>query len=244
MQEHQQKLLENSRTSAMGEMISMIAHQWRQPLSVINTVIATLKIKKELNILDDATEEESYEKIEKTVNYLSHTIDDFRNFFKTNKELSTVSIKSTLNKATNLLMGDINLYEILYTENIPKNLNIVTYKNELIQALINILKNSIDAFKDKPKENQILTVKVFEEITHISIEIQDNAGGIKKEVLSKVYEPYFSTKSKNGTGLGLYVCKTIIEEHLNGKLTMSSKDINTKTVIKLPKNLKTAKEEI
>ena len=194
VQEHQQKLLESSRASAMGEMISMIAHQWRQPLSVINTIIATLKIKKELDILDDATQEESYEKIEKTVHYLSDTIDDFRNFFKTNKELSLIPIQTIFDKATNLLMGDINVYEINYTEDIPNNIQINTYKNELIQTLINILKNSIDAFKEAPKEKQILSVKVSEETTHICIEIEDNAGGIIKEVLSKVYEPYFSTK--------------------------------------------------
>ena len=244
VQEHQQKLLENSRTSAMGEMISMIAHQWRQPLSVINTIIATLKIKKELDILDDATQEESYDKIEKTVHYLSHTIDDFRNFFKTNKELSLTPIQTIFNKTTNLLMGDINVNEIHYTEEIPKNIQINTYKNELIQTLINILKNSIDAFKDTPKEKQTLSIKVSEELTHVSILIEDNAGGIDQEILCKVYEPYFSTKSKNGTGLGLYVSKTIVEEHLNGTLTMKSKGMNTTTLIQLPKNLENKKEEI
>ena len=244
VQEHQQKLLESSRASAMGEMISMIAHQWRQPLSVINTVIATLKIKKELNILDHATQEESYEKIEKTVHYLSDTIDDFRNFFKTNKELSLTPIQTIFDKTTSLLIGDININEIHYTENIPKNIQINTYKNELIQSLINILKNSIDAFKDAPKDKQTLTAKVSEGLTHIHILIEDNAGGISQEILSKVYEPYFSTKSKNGTGLGLYVSKTIVEEHLNGTLTMKSKGMNTTTLIQLPKNLENKKEEI
>ncbi|MBC8237955.1 MAG: PAS domain-containing protein [Helicobacteraceae bacterium] len=244
VQKQQQILLQNSRTSAMGEMISMIAHQWRQPLSVINTIIATLKVKKELDVLDDATLEESYDKIEKTVSYLSDTIDDFRNFFKTNKELSLIPIQTIFDKATNLLMGDIKAYKIHYTENISDDIKINTYKNELIQTLINILKNSIDAFKDTPRENQTLTVKVWEEPRYVIIEIEDNAGGIKEEIVGKVLEPYFSTKSKNGTGLGLYLCKTIVEEHLNGELTIKSKGVNTTSIIKLAKNLENKKEEI
>lgn len=237
VQEHQTKLLENSRASAMGEMISMIAHQWRQPLSVINTVIATLKIKKALNILDDDIVDESYTKIETTVSYLSETIDDFRNFFKQNKELRTLTLHHLFHKSTQLLQSEMKVFNIVYEESFDENVKITTYQNELVQTVINILKNSIDAFKEINRENQKITVKAYELETHIIIEIEDNAGGISKEILTKVFEPYFSTKSKNGTGLGLYVCKTIIEEHLKGKITMRSKDINTMTIIELPKIL-------
>ena len=215
IQKHQEKLLANSRSSAMGEMISMIAHQWRQPLSVINTIIATLKIKKELDMLDEDSINTSYTKIENTVNYLSETIDDFRNFFKQNKELKTVRIKTIFEKSIHLL------------------------KDELIQSIINILKNSVDAFKENPKNEQKLFVSSYKEGKFIIIKIEDNAGGIKEEILSKIFEPYFSTKSKNGTGLGLYVCKIIIEEHLKGTLIIKSQDINTSVTIKLPKLLKT-----
>lgn len=243
VQNHQAKLLENSRTAAMGEMISMIAHQWRQPLSVINTVIATLKIKKELNILNNETVDESYTKIETTVHYLSETIDDFRNFFKQNKELKTLTIEQLFNKSTQLLKSEMDIYNITYEEDIDKNIEITTYQNELVQTLINVVKNSIDAFKELSLANQKLTVKAYEEQTHIVLEIEDNAGGIPKNILKKVFEPYFSTKSKNGTGLGLYVSKTIIEEHLKGKITMRSHGKNTLTIIELPKVLQT-KEEV
>ena len=243
VQEHQAKLLENSRTSAMGEMISMIAHQWRQPLSVINTLIATLKIKKELEMLNDQIIDESYTKIENTVNYLSETIDDFRNFFKKNKELKTLTIQDIFDKSNNLLLSDMEVFNIKYVEDIQEDLILTTFQNELVQTIINILKNSIDEFKDKIKENQKILVKAYEVDTHIIIEIEDNAGGCPPEILTKVFEPYFSTKSKNGTGLGLYVCKTIIEEHLKGKITMTSKSVNTKTLIELPKVLH-IKEEL
>ncbi len=237
LQKHQVKLLENSRTTAMGEMISMIAHQWRQPLSVINTIIATLKIKKELNLLNDEIVNESYTKIENTINYLSETIDDFRNFFKQNKILKTLTVKQLFDKSTQLLKAEMDLFNIQYIEDIDEDIEITTYQNELVQTLINILKNSIDAHKEKTKDNQVLIIKVYENSMHIIIEITDNAGGIPKDILQKVFEPYFSTKSKNGTGLGLYVCKTIIEEHLQGKITMQSQDKKTSTLIELPKIL-------
>ncbi|MDF1875294.1 PAS domain-containing protein [Sulfurimonas sp. SAG-AH-194-I05] len=237
LQEHQEKLLRNSRASAMGEMISMIAHQWRQPLSVINTIIATLKIKKELDILEDHLITSSYNRIEETVSFLSETIDDFRNFFKENKELKRVPMHIIFEKSNNLLRSEMEIYSILYEEDIDEKLLITTLQNELVQTIINILKNSVDAFKENPHDAQKLTVKSYESQTCITIEIEDNAGGIPKDILQKVFEPYFSTKSKNGTGLGLYVCKTIIEEHLKGQLTMRSRDNKTKTIIELPKNV-------
>jgi signal transduction histidine kinase len=221
----------------MGEMISMIAHQWRQPLSVINTILATLKIKKDFNTLDDETVDRSYERIEQTVNYLSHTIDDFRNFFKENKELKDTTLQNIFDKSTNLLKEEMQIRNIEYTEDIG-DIKISTYQNELIQSIINIIKNSIDAFKIDTNDKQNIAIKAFEKQTHIIINIEDNAGGISKDILKKIFEPYFSTKSKNGTGLGLYVCKIIIEEHLNGKLTIKSKNKKTIVIIELPKKLR------
>ncbi len=242
IQEHQEKLLANSRTAAMGEMISMIAHQWRQPLSVINTIIATLKIKKDLDMLSDEVIDTSYQKIEVTVRYLSDTIDDFRNFFKQNKELKTTSIQTVFEKSTHFLYDEMEINAIEYSHEIA-DIQIITYQNELVQSIINILKNSIDAFKEKIIDKQKISVKAYEINSYVTIMIEDNAGGIKEAILNKVFEPYFSTKSKNGTGLGLYVCKTIIEEHLKGKITIKSMGGKTTTFIELPKNLKPNKEE-
>ncbi len=237
LQKHQEKLLSNSRSSAMGEMVSMIAHQWRQPLSLINTLIATLKIKHELNILDADTMSKSFTKMEQTVNYLSETIDDFRNFFKPNKIVTEVSLEAILKKSTALLQEEIKQHSITYRQTIEKGLFIQTYQNELIQSIITILKNSVDAFEESPKEQQYIQTKIKKETTHISITIEDNAGGIKPEIIGRIFEPYFSTKSKNGTGLGLYMCKTIIEDHLKGKITVTSENNKTQTLIELPFSL-------
>lgn len=231
-----EKMLANSRSAAMGEMVGMIAHQWRQPLSLLNTVVATIKVRQELETLDEKTLANAFEKIETTTKYLSATIDDFREYFKPNKMVSEVNIDALFNASIYFLTDEMLQLGIEYTTTIDKNITIQTFKNELIQTIINIVKNSIDAFKEQSQmqEKKSISVSVIEEKTHLSISIEDNAGGIPKDILARVFEPYFSTKSKNGTGLGLYMCHTIITEHLKGEITITSNKPNTRTLIELP----------
>ncbi len=228
------QLLASSRSAAMGEMISMIAHQWRQPLSLINTLIANIKIKKELQLLDEEIIDNSINKIEDTVKFLSHTIDDFRDYFKPNKVATNVNISNLFGQSLFFLKNELKQLNIEYDVQIEKDIDIYTYKNELLQSIINILKNSIDAFKESNKKNKKISVFVQKEKKYILLEIDDNAGGIAKENINKVFDPYFSTKSKNGTGLGLYMCKTILEEHLHGKISLTSNTNGTKVAIQLP----------
>ncbi len=231
--QHKQ-LLSNSRSAAMGEMISMIAHQWRQPLSLINTLIATLKIKKELGVLNDTILDNSINKIEKTTNFLSHTIDDFRDYFKPNKIATKINLFNLFEKSLFFLKSELKQLDIEYTIDINSNIYIKTYKNELLQSILNILKNSIDAFKENNIKNKKISVIVVKNEDSVLINIEDNAGGIKCKNLQQVFEPYFSTKSKNGTGLGLYMCKTIINEHLHGNISIESDENGTKVAILLP----------
>lgn len=232
-----EKILSTSRSAAMGEMISMIAHQWRQPLSLINTIIATIKIKKEMDLLDNKTVDEYLEKVETTIKYLSETIDDFGEYFKPSKEVSQLNILALFNKSLFFLKGEISQLNINYELHIDKTLSIRTYKDELLQGVLNIIKNSIDAFSDE-QENKKINVQAKEEKEYIQISIEDNAGGIPDDIIDKIYEPYFSTKSKNKAGLGLYMCQTIITEHLHGKLTITSEGSKTKVIIKLPHTIK------
>jgi len=235
---HNDKLLSNSRSAAMGEMISMIAHQWRQPLSLINTIIATMKVKKELDLLSDETMTTSFGKIESTVKFLSETIDDFRDYFKPNKVITNVNLYKLFTKSISFLQEEMTQMDIEYSLEIDSDANIQTYKNELLQTIINVLKNSIDAFNENAIDNQLIQISFKKYDTHISLTIKDNAGGIDSDILKRVFEPYFSTKSKNGTGLGLYMCKTIINEHLNGKITITSLNSETTTLIELPYSIK------
>ncbi len=239
--EQQEKLLSTSRSAAMGEMISMIAHQWRQPLSVINTVMATVRIKEELEILDSKSTEDAFTKIEETISFLSNTIDDFKDYFKPNKLIAEISLKATIDKAMSFLLAEIKLLNVGYELDVDENLLIETHENELIQCLINVIKNSIDAFGENARAHgapKLLTISATKDVNVISLSLNDNAGGIKKEIINKIFEPYFSTKARNGTGLGLYMAKTIIEEHLKGKITTTSHDASTKTLIELPYAIK------
>jgi signal transduction histidine kinase len=229
------QLLASSRSAAMGDMISMIAHQWRQPLSLVTTLMADLKIKKELGILDEDALDKSFSKIEETIHYLSDTVNDFRDYFKPNKVKSTIKLHELFCKSIFFLKDEMTQYGIKYKVNISEETEIYSYKNELLQSVINIIKNSIDAFKERESlTNKSIIVTLKQEDNYLTIFIEDNAGGIDKANLEKIFEPYFSTKSKNGTGLGLYMCKTIIEKHLNGSITLTSDTNGTKVAITLP----------
>ena len=230
----QEKLLTTSRSAAMGDMISMIAHQWRQPLSVINTIIATLKVKQELSLLEKDDINNSFSKIENTVKYLSDTIDDFRDYFKPNKDITNVLVTNLIEKSTTFIIHEMKVQEIDFRINIEEELSLKTYQNELMQCIINILSNSLDAFKDIKKQEKEISLSATNEPTHISLKFKDNAGGIKKNIIKKIFDPYFSTKEKNGTGLGLYMTKKIIEEHLKGKITVQSAQSQTTIIIELP----------
>jgi len=233
LEKNNEKMLANSRSAAMGDMISMIAHQWRQPLSLINTIMATIKIKREIKQLDESMLNTYFEKIETSVRYLSETIDDFREYFKPNKNASELNLLKLFDKSIFFLKEEMSQLNIDYKIEIDEKIIIQTYKNELLQSIINIIKNSIDAFDDTCKNKSII-VKVTTQKDHITIFIEDNAGGIDDDIINRIYEPYFSTKSKNGTGLGLYMCRTIINEHLNGNIQVTSENDTTKVMIELP----------
>jgi signal transduction histidine kinase len=234
--QHKQ-LLANSRSAAMGEMISMIAHQWRQPLSLITTILANIKIKKELQTLNQELIETSFDKIEHTVKYLSDTVNDFRDYFKPHKVKKDVKLNELFNKSIFFLKDEMDQLSIQYTIEIDPHVTIHTYKNELLQCVINIIKNSIDAFEHHTIEDKKIVVTTQSTQEYLTIIIQDNAGGINEDTIEKIFEPYFSTKNKNGTGLGLYMCKIIVHEHLSGTITITNENNGTKVAIKLPKKV-------
>ena len=239
LDKHQEKdriLAQQQKMVAMGQMIENIAHQWRQPLSVISTSASGLKLKKQLNILEDEELIKSIDKIVDTAKYLSDTIDDFRYFFKPQKDKTKFSLAKNIEKSLSFLEATLKENSIK-VEFDYEDIDIIAYETELIQVFINIINNSKDAFIEKKIEDRVIFISIKKFPNRILIEIKDNAGGVEEDILDKVFEPYFTTKHQyNGTGIGLYMSNQIIKTHLNGDIFMKNcsfkyKNIEQKGVI-------------
>jgi len=229
-----EKLLqEQSRLAQMGEMISMIAHQWRQPLSAISATSGSIMLKAELGKLDKENTVELANNITRYAQHLSSTIDDFRNFFKDDKAKQNVTLEEIAIGALNIVESSIASSNIKINLDINSSTEILTYKNELMQVVLNIIKNAEDALIEKNITNPTINIK----ITNKTLFISDNAGGIPQKIMNRIFEPYFSTKTKkDGTGLGLYMSKTIIEEHCGGKLSVYNDNAGAVFKIDLEQN--------
>ena len=208
---------------SMGEMIGNIAHQWRQPLSVISTGVTGMQVQKEYGLLDDTQFNSTCEMINENAQYLSKTIDDFKNFIQGDRERKAFNILNTLNTFTHLVEGSIKEHDIEVIIEVNQKLEIHSYENELAQCLINIFNNAKDALKEKEIKNKLILISAYEKDTNIIISIQDNARGIETTIIDKIFEPYFTTKHKfQGTGLGLNMTYKLITEGLNGNITVQN----------------------
>ncbi len=236
-----------SKLAAMGEMISMIAHQWRQPLGALSSIAINLQVKMQLEIFDLTKEEgreefqkyfnKSLDEINSLVQNMTATIDDFRNFYKPNKILNHCSCSIPIEKAINIIKSSLNSDGVELVEEYLTEKEIDIYSNELMQVVLNILKNAQDNFKEKKIKDPKITIMSTDNNNDeggILIHICDNGGGIPEDILEKIFDPYFSTKDeKNGTGLGLYMSKVIIETHHNGVLKAINNENGVCFVIEL-----------
>ncbi len=214
---------QQAKMAAMGEMIENIAHQWRQPLSTISTAASGIKLEDEFNILTKDKLHESLDVIMHNTQHLSKTIDDFRNFFKTDKEEIEFYFCDIISHLFLLIDSSFKDNNISFIKNINSSLKIKSYPNELTQALMNIFNNSKDAYIQKNITKRYLQIDVYLEAKNIVISIKDNAGGIKDDIISKVFEPYFTTKHQaQGTGIGLYMTHQIIVDHMKGSLEVKN----------------------
>ncbi len=219
----QQALLEQqSRLAALGEMIGNIAHQWRQPLSVITTAISGVQIKHELGMpITTEILSEITDTIIKQANYLSKTIDDFRDFIKNDSTQEIFNLSQVINDTANLLNATLKSNHIELILLLDDTIIYDGYPSQLSQVLMNIVNNAKDALKEKNQEDKQMHIKTLKDKDCIKIEIIDNAGGIPEEIKSKIFDPYFTTKHQSqGTGLGLYICVNIIQKYFNGKITI------------------------
>lgn len=225
----------NTRQAQMGEMISMIAHQWRQPLAIINAITTQIRFKAIMNDSEDHELIDNLVKIEQQSAHLSQTISDYRDFFRPDKPKEHFNVLSLIDHAFNLIDHTLKSHSIHIKNDRLHDPILYTYRNEILQVLIVLLKNALDAFVENNVVGGEITISARSEGKYCVIAIRDNAGGISKEVMHKLFSPYFTTKNESfGTGLGLYMSRIIIEDHCDGSIEASSEGNTTTFSIKLP----------
>ena len=235
--EQEKLLVQQNKLASMGEMISMIAHQWRQPLSEINGTVISMDIDYRKEQLSNARFNSYLDNIENTTAYMSSTINDFMDFFKHNKSVEQLDISEVIDTALNLLsIKNSHQIEIEYKKS--EQIIFEGYKSELIQVLLIILNNAIDAIRLTERSPKINIVTTQNRHT-LTISIKDNGCGIDKNILDKIYDPYFTTKHQSkGTGLGLYILKMIVEQRMKGEVEISSSLSGTICNILIPLKVK------
>jgi len=216
-------ILQQSKLARMGSMISMIAHQWRQPLTELSGVLMELETATRFKKVTDKHILNSIERSDKMIEFMSNTIDDFRNFFKPDKKKEQFSILDSCQKAINLINASLDDSNIKLVVDVKNDKEINGYPTEYSQVILNLLMNARDILVEKRVENPQITITIDTKGILSIVELKDNAGGIKYEHFDLIFDPYFSTKeSSKGTGLGLYISKLIIERNMGGELSVSN----------------------
>ncbi len=232
---NQEKLLiQQSKLAEMGNMIGNIAHQWRQPLSEINAIILELQLSARFKSVDENYVVEQIDECFKITEYMSRTISDFQNFFRPSKEKESFSVLEACTRATSIISSSLKFYNIKLVFDSKDDMEILGYPNEFAQALLNLLSNAKDILIEREIKNPEITLKIKRGKKYTLISVEDNAKGIKEENINKVFDPYYTTKhAKQGTGIGLYMTKTIIENNMNGFVNVRNSESGALFTIKI-----------
>ena len=229
----------------LGEMFENIIHQFKQPLNAISTEATSIKFQHEMDMISDKEIYESLDNITNRVEYLSNTIDDFKNFLKKDNLKEKFCVLENFNKVENILNPILKSKGIKIYKNFQNTkMELNGYERDLTQVLLNIINNAKDAILDFNPNDKIIKIDIYENKDYITIDISDNANGIKENILPMIFNSHFTTKENSGgTGIGLNMSKRIIEEHFNGSLLASNTKFNlnensyygAKITINLPK---------
>jgi PAS domain S-box-containing protein len=243
-QKHDQErlLIQQSKMAAMGEMIGAIAHQWRQPLNALGLFIQDLKDAWQYGELDKSYIEQMVNKSMRQINFMSKTIDDFKRFFKPNKQARSFLVASAIENVQQLVSAQLRDHNITLRCTIENEQQEVTgHESEFEQVVLNLISNAKDALIERNIPNPQITIHIQRADDMLVLWVEDNAGGIDPEIIERIYEPYFTTKEEGkGTGIGLYMSKMIIEESMKGSLMATNTAKGARMVITLP--LKSADE--
>jgi signal transduction histidine kinase len=226
-------MIQQSRLAAMGEMIGNIAHQWRQPINALNLVLTNIDDAYRHNELTEAFLAKQIKKGEHLVETMSGTIDDFRNFFKSEHRMESFELNQAVDKVINIVEAGCNSHHISLEVHCDRPISIVGLPGQYRQALLNIIGNAKDALVERKVEQGKITVSIVEDNEQALVTIGDNAGGISPDIIDKIFDPYFTTRAQ-GNGIGLYMTKMIIENDMHGKLTVRNIDGGVEFVINTP----------
>jgi len=228
-------LLEKTKLAAMGEMLGSIAHQWRRPLSTLHINIEMLEEDYKEKKIDQVFLEKFIHKNSEIIQYMSHTINDFQNFYKIDKEKSLFDVMEKIKSVSTLKLNQLEQNGIQITKE-GESFAVIGFPGEFQQVILNLISNAKDALLENEIKNPMIKIKLFSDDSKGYIKISDNAGSIDKNIIDKVFEPYFTTKEKEGgSGLGLYMSKMIIEKNMNGELSISNTLEGSEVLITLDK---------
>lgn len=225
-------LVQQSRLAAMGEMMNNIAHQWRQPLNALNLVLANIEDAYNYDQLTAAYLQQQIAKGDQLVQTMSSTIDDFRDFFKSDGTQETFDIRTAIQDVLVIIEASFRNNDIEVEVNTPDSVNVYAFKGQYRQVLLNILGNAKDVLTERKISNGKVVISLEQEDDFAVVRIRDNAGGIKDDVIQKVFDPYFTTRPQ-GNGIGLYMSKMIIENNMHGELSVKNTDVGAEFVVKV-----------
>lgn len=212
-------LMQQAKMAEIGSMVESIAHQWRQPLNILGLSMTRLSINMSLGNQTDTTK--VIEIVEQQIDYMSQTIDDFRNFFKQDRLQTIVNVYHLISEVETLIGPLLASKKIVFIKDIDPTVEILVYHNELKQVLINIVNNAREAIEQTKSKKRQIMVTCINDKQHCTISIEDSGGGVPHYIIDKIFDPYFTTKFESqGTGIGLYMAKMIIEKHCLGKLSI------------------------
>lgn len=242
-------MMHQSRLAAMGEMIGAIAHQWRQPLNAVGLIVQNIKDAYDFNELDKKYLTVSVDKAMQQIEFMSKTIDDFRNFFKPSKDRTEFAVCEMVRDVVSMIQtqfaaGGISIIYDCERGDAEKPIRVMGYPNEFKHVILNILNNAKDAIMDarengkmSPGEEGLIVVRLDRKGDNFTISVGDNAGGMSDEILSRIFEPYFTTKEQGkGTGMGLHMAKIIIEQHMGGVLSARNTEKGAEFIIEMSIN--------
>ncbi len=235
-------LMQQSRLAAMGEMIGNIAHQWRQPINALNLILANIQSAHECQELSDDFLDEKVENGQQIILKMSATIDDFRNFFRPDKKKTRFDLESVVYDALSLVEAGLKSHHIAVRFDPPETpVHAVGYANEYSQVVLLVLTNAKDAItQSMPRSGGKIFIELVNEDDQVRLSVRDNGGGIDESILDRIFDPYFTTKNnQQGTGIGLYMAKMIIEEHMGGTISAVNVDGGAAFHVSIPLNLDT-----